>query len=535
MFFRQSPPQCTRTLGFSLIEVLIGIAIAGIGLLGIIELQRLHVQSNHLAQSRLFAINIARDKIISTRQQTFKTIIATPTPTVTSISNHLARFNVSSIIENRYYINGKWQKTALKLKPKPIPDAKHIEVTVDWLDLNGHKQSVIQVQHIAATNRQNTPLLESLSLNQEKPTTSYSTLQGIENPIIPLFEVNAKPPKSKRIKASTHPKLIIAPSGNSQRVQFNIDTYTDTNKIIEREDFATVSCTCTFSAANHSPSPVTLKLQNKQLIIDENSGTNWFKEHGTNVSVKNDSLCTKCCNTHHDDILAPARFSAIGQDNHPHFSIGAQLATVNGRYDEVCRFKRVNGHYKAVPDWKLIALIVLPQSYFTEQATAKANNRAYANYVKDIVKSYLLKTSAPTPLLTHHTFTTGSHQLVSRGVFVDLASLTQLDIQNIMREMPTNNQWYELVPFYDINLTLFASWHSSAPQTATVTNALQSSTLKQGQYYQARYSRGVLKTITKGISHISASISTDNTAVTGSPNITPNTPSISASLPVTIK
>lgn len=519
---RRGSPQ----LGFSLIEVLIGIAIAGVGIVGVIELQKLYMQSTSQANARVIAMKLATEKLEDTKSIEYKDLEASDTGESDNITHKVATFARKWKISNRYYVDGTWQTGTTGLDPVPTkPDAKAINVTVSWNDSNGDEQYVNQSKYISKTNGIYESSLEDLTLGGgAPPKVDFHSLGDLENPSISLLDPDATDRTDILSKETSKPEPKVSQRGNLHRVQFETVVYDSINDTQTLEDFATVNCDCAFTSNGDGKAPTTLKLDDGRLINDPDSGQEIAKEKGTDSNSGIEPLCTKCCAGHHDDVDAKARYSTNGTDNHSHYVIGNERASLSGSYNEACRFKRIDGFYELVPDWVLVDFIILPQSFFTDRTNGIANSEAYTAYVKRIIKAYILGQSfdpITKPTRVTDNVPAGASQLIARGIYIDLASLSQTDIDTIKSEISTNIKWLELVPFYDVNLTLFAQWHSSNTNIATVTSEPIKTIVNVDEYYYGTYSRGRLLSQTDGTSNITASINIDNTGITGTQSIIP--------------
>ena len=58
------------------------------------------------------------------------------------------------------------------------------------------------------------------------------------------------------------------------------------------------------------------------------------------------------------------------------------------------------------------------------------------------------------------------------------------------------------MPFYDINLTLLASWHADNPVIATVTSETMDTVIDPVNHYYNTYSRGRVTGIQDGVTNI---------------------------------
>jgi len=520
--------------GFSLIEVLIGIAISGVGILSVVQLQKLYIQSSTQINARVVALKLATEKIANTKLKTFSNIIASANGQRDQVIHKTLTFNRHWTISNRYYIDGVWQTGAKGLNPATaIPDEKIINITVKWHDLKGQSQVVRLAKYISKQGRmKDVPLHNLTSHSDSQPKVNYHRFLGLDNLPIPLFDAdNSSTNNLKRI--SSKPLRQTNLSNNLHRVEFSTLVFGSEDNTHIREDFATVNCHCSFGPDGNARTPITLKLDNNRLIIDPKSGQSVAKERGEDSESGLETLCSMCCTNHHDDTIARARYQPLGTDNHYHYRAGKVPPVASGAYLEACRFKRVNGFYQLVPDWLLIDLIIIPQSFFS----STKNTTAYTRYLKRLIKAYLLGNNINTvtkPNRISNSIPSGTSQLIARGIYIDLASLSSSDIALIKGQIGSNNEWLALIPFYDIDLTLLAKWHSSDIEVASITNQPIDAFANRHQYYDSGYSRGRLVAVMEGTTQITAAINANNTGLTNGVAITPSNTVKSDSIKLTV-
>lgn len=83
-------------------------------------------------------------------------------------------------------------------------------------------------------------------------------------------------------------------------------------------------------------------------------------------------------------------------------------------------------------------------------------------------------------------------------------------------------QWQQLVLFYDINLTLLASWHSDNPVIATVSDETMENIIDPVNHYYNTYSRGRVTGIVDGVTSIEVASYGGNAGITSTLAISPD-------------
>ncbi len=337
-------------------------------------------------------------------------------------------------------------------------------------------------------------------------------------------------------------------------VQFETVTYKpdnggNTQQVLQ--DLASVSCSCSYGSSVNAYLPGKAILTSSNLLY-WNVGSQVTKQTGVlNSSVRDQpSLCTSCCKDHFDGSGSSfEQFYAPLNTSRLRYNSG--LSSVNsGDYVDACRFVRLDGYYRPLPDWNLIKVIVTSADFLAKPA----NQTSYQNYIKYVVTTYITwqknilnwtaNPTATAPTITEFadwlpanaatggdtstkiTMNTGTAQLIARGIYVDLLSpdsLAKLDL--------TSQDLLAKVPFQDINLTMLAEWSlvplsgqltGSASDYVGVTNEPVKTVVDLGSYYFGSYSRGYLsaKKSTKDASNVLQSASIKVTAYQGNSGIT---------------
>lgn len=143
-----------RQRGFGLIEVMVTMLVLSVGILAHIGFQRMVFRDTNVAEARNNAVQLAAEKVEDLRAYTqlksetgkiaYEDIannaggrIAQGTLTV---GNTL--YNRIWKVKNWYYDSPNSAATQTVPSGDPLPDFKQIQVTVQWIDLEGAAQSV---------------------------------------------------------------------------------------------------------------------------------------------------------------------------------------------------------------------------------------------------------------------------------------------------------------------------------------------------------------------------------------------------------
>jgi len=524
--FSKSPSKKQR--GFTLIEVLIGVFIAAVGIVGVLEIQKHVMRSGNEVNARIIAMQLVREKLDDINNiDSFEDVGVTPPPADEGINKRNYSFTRSWQMTTHHF--DKDAATWGTVGAGESTDAKHVIVSVTWTDINNEVQTVNGDQIIAHASIHDTSGLSGAGGIRAEPNIPFTQLSTIENPPISLVDdVSAYP--DYNTKETSKPIPTVDAQNGQNLIQFETITY-DTNSDKQTlDDFVTVNCACSFNGSGDAKAPTILTLSDdkESLINDKDSGETITKTVGTVSSPNQQKLCTACCEDHHDSDLSSTKYVAgTSGGDHPHYSALLDTAVTSGDYVEACRFRRVEGFYEVVPDWQLADIIIMPKSYFYDNA----NVSTYVDYVKAVVKAKVMGSVTPTakPDVATRDMTdlvTGTYQLIARGIYVDLASLSSTDLTTIQSYVSGTDykpNWLEYVPFYEINLSLFADWATDPDPSlvATITNEDISTIVDPSTNYYGTYSRGWLTALATGNTDVTAVARTDNTGITGSGAILP--------------
>ena len=513
-----------RVNGFTLIEVLIGVFVAAVGIVGVLEIQKHVIKSGNVVNAYAIAMQMAREKIDDTKNIDDFSLIVTGSDNAVEKSNYTFTRSWKAVSYAYDEDNNNWAEAGVGVSV----DAKNLVVSVSWSDINGETQTVVQNQVLSKVSLHDSTTATDTSSPKGGPKVPFNEISSIENPPISLVDdVNTYPDYDTKETSKPVP-TIDARAGNNV-IQFETVTYDTSSDKQTLEDFVTLNCSCNLSGGQSdgvAPTILTIAEDGDSLIEDENSGQTVTKPVGTADSGQN-FLCDQCCEDHHDSDDVDAKYVAgTSSGDHPHYNENLNLVTGSGDYVEACRFRRIDGFYELVPDWQLADIIIMPKSYFVDDA----NVSAYVSYVKAVVQAKLMNNPATMPdkgtlgIRDMANLVAGEYQLIARGIYVDTGSLSSSDLAKVQSYVSGANykpNWLEYVPFYEINLSLFADWESSEPSIATITNEDISTIVDPDTDYYGTYSRGWLTAIANGDTTISGVARTDNTGITGSGAIIP--------------
>lgn len=362
-----------RIAGFSLIEVLVSVAVMSFGLLSLAALQSNLFKAGTESRAQSIALAMASEKIeyfegyrdraefqgftdgsnaavvvdgVSfTRTWTIQRY-AYPEPTAAAPSPSFALLATDTGETPSGYVSNN--------------EFKRVQVKVGWTDATGASREVALESAIAALSPQDTAKIAKVSsTGGPRGPEVIITNPANEEGVIPIAVGDGTD------TAATNPKPEVAGRGNSQRVietKFDVLTYaalsgTDNALAQSRVETVVAGCSCDYGNA---PSTSTRGKRptywnGLRYVVPEDATYAPPAGVDTSTSVQS-TQCTICCRDHHDPAnVAGAKFDPRRADHTKHqlynTSTG-QLGTLaaTGKYTEACRLIRVDGVYRVAAD-----------------------------------------------------------------------------------------------------------------------------------------------------------------------------------------
>nr|WP_158651881.1 prepilin-type N-terminal cleavage/methylation domain-containing protein [Marinobacterium profundum] len=530
--------------GFTLIEVLISLIVAMIGIVAILQLQGVFLATASNSQHRALAITVAEKKLEELRG--FDSIVTSSSSlsSFDGIDSGTATETVSAG-STSYSYNVAWTVTPYGVSgavaSMASADFKNITVNVNWG--SGVSDNVSLSSIIGAINPKISKFVDGGGLGGSSAQVNYTP--GLAPEIISIDLGDGTK------KETSKPLPVVSQKGTSNVVNFETVTYDSQFRAVT-EDFTTLNCECKLAGtgAGLTPAKTVYNATTKSLETDY-SYTSVSKETGAVYSSgsTNDQpdLCTRCCRDHHDNDsgtdssyrwywpgvgdASQAVFFNTSTGNHRHFHSSngtsfTEATAIDDRYRETCRFKRVDGIYRLMQDWKLHDITVMPSNYL---ASGAAGNALYKTYVGDYLDQLLTSGDFSTPISvskpTGRDLVSGAMgsiaqgsttQLLSRSIYVDpLTSSAVAAIQNIRA---ASGAWLSLVPFYEINTAFLSNWSTADATVASVKNEGVVTIVDPINNYYGSYSRGIISAVGSGTTSISATSLITNTGLIGHRN-----------------
>ncbi len=534
--------------GFSLVEVLIASLIIMLGVTGFVTLQTEYMRSDAKLNLRQVALQLAQEKLDDLRQfDVLRTTAGLPAyndigndaggglnagNVVVDIKTDATKtytFTRTWAVENQFYtdtdtdgIPDTWLTEGDIGIPVPAPDVpgqKIVTVNVSWTDPQGETKSIAVEGNVAPVL-----LARSFQANNEsdgaknQPKVAYTP--GLAPDVI-SYELG----NGESIETSK-PVPDIDKQGDNNLVQFETIRYInlpDQTDKLEQEDFLTVNCSCTLAGTGEGYTPSMTDYDGNELVVKP--GEKIQKQTGEADGSQQPAICNTCCRDHHDTqamIDQEQYYRKEGGEPHGHYkkmNDGSYLpaSSVGDAYDEVCRFKRVDGYFQMYPDWQLLDVIQFSDRYLLDTETL-AN---YTAYTESAIAARVLGSGAPSkPTDRSITMGPGGQQLISRGIYLDRMTTSHKQALKAMIEAGKED-WKAYAPFYDVNLTLLSQWSSKYSAIATVTNESIQTILDPVNDFYGTYSRGRVEALSDGTTAISNFAMGYNAGITGTAGISP--------------
>jgi type IV pilus modification protein PilV len=542
----------SKSRGFTLIEVLIALVVIGVGLVGVVQFQGKVLKSATDSELRSIAYSIAESELERLRSFSSKDAFFNITDRTASasveIGNDIQTFDYT-IDVNAF--NGANSEADDSLEA----DKKVVSVSVA-LPYGGDVNLSTVIALID-------PGESGLNDNDDGLSGTQATVQhspGVAPDVIAIDLGNGT------VKETSKPLPEVSQQGQnyaSTEVQFETVTYNSANNKQVTEDFVSVNCKCQLdqsvssgSEGNGQRAAFTYLNENTMNIDVNYPAVNEFvsKATGSVAESGQSYLCDRCCRDHHDKVTIPdldgsgyfenayrwywpnsSAYFSVDNGDHFHYDYDGsdfEKALLAGdQYLENCRFKRQDGIYRLIQDWRLVDITVMPSEYLIE---GSAGNTDYSNYVVSVAESMLdnatsggvVSFAQVNPSVTKPTgrdFVSGAlgsisvgetHQILTRSIYS--APLTSSAVQTISDRRTNDQSWLELMPLYEVNTTLLAEWVSGDDNKLSVENDPVVTIVDADANYYGTYRRGLITALASGSSvSLTASSAISNTGLVG--------------------
>jgi hypothetical protein len=423
-------------------------------------------------------------------------------------------FNLTWQITEQYYVDSdndgisdKWVTTKHKLAPQPIPQIpqrKLLTVLVAWSDPNA-KPKITSLDGVISPVPLSRSALLGTSLDDVKPRpdASYSWQSGISH------ELENK--QYSRDFISLPPVF----SNQDQSIDSTaIQTHLIDKTVEIKAEFKTIPCTCIIRGDGQGKTPSAVIMTDDKLSI---AAGKWKHKTTGNAQGSQHQLCDLCCRDHHDNpaMLRENNYYREHQGApHAHFTRADadtfKLATqIGDRYDEVCRFRRLDGDFTLTNDWQGIHTLVLPDHLEPQHIST------YRRYIKEVLKAHILDQAKPdSPFEKIIKMAKSVVQLQDRTIYLEpISTFHRAQIKRLIADNQAS--WLTLVPFYDFATSLQANWNVSKPDIIRVTNDLREPQIHLESHRYGSFSRGKLHRLSAGEITVHTSMLAGNEGILG--------------------
>lgn len=578
--------------GFSLIEALFSALILAIALLGLAGFQVAAMSDASLVKARSVAASLAQEKLDDLRgfnhvaddpATTTVNECAAPTFCFSEIAQNAGGAEASggTLVLPSGAVAGyldsysiAWDVTcsaetagsALSFGASCTDAvAKLATVTVSWQDSKGANQTLSLQGVIYAMDPARMAGGLARSFSSARPRASYTPV-GVPDAVpVPIDTGTGEH------KESSKPVPEVSTQGIAAEVSFDAVSYVSNGAgydMTQAEEFLTVACECAFDGTGTGRAPSRMIWNGTEL--EAKVGDEVSKTVGVPADNGQSDHCTACCKDHHD-VAGQTKYDPDRPDseyvggNHKHYwyqgcvaggstvgkTTGCNTADKNpangyavvdsGAYLESCRFKRVDGFWRVWQDWRQVKMTVVPYDYLQTSSNLDAYVDVIVAAVENTIRTDSGNGSTTIPTLSGRDISIASigasRQLLSRAVYVDRIyqadAPTALDTDyygHLVDLIADSDDWLNIVPFYEVNLTLLTDWSSDMSTKASVTSEDIQNIADVSSGYYNHYSRGEVTALASGSEtpSITATSRLHNTGVTGGINYSSPSYGISA-------
>jgi type IV pilus modification protein PilV len=502
--------------GFSLIEVLVSVAVLAFGLLALAALQSAMVRSSADTKARSVALSVAKDHVEELRS--YRTI-----DDYLALADGNASFTDAT--GTTYAVTTTVERFAFNPDPDGDPSTddgafeafdvdtgdltgglasdnefKRVSVNVGWTDANGQGQEIQIEDAIGAVSPENTGRLARRKGDGKIRAPVVLIRDPSSDPgVIPIAIGDGTG------TAATNPRPDVD-TGITLQTSYDIFTYSALNdgtgnaQAQARVETAIIGCRCDFGEADPDAVDFRPTYWNGERYVLPKEATGYAPQAGVANLQNNDPdqsvLCTTCCRDHHDpEGVAGPKFSPR-RDEHDHYQTDGVTLAEGGEYIEACRMIRVDGIFRVAADPYNEYTNILKTAVkdgddqpFTDPRPEEDASKAYQNFVVDYLETQALQPDPNDQLLQADADSKAENAglnnddveveigaerwMHARGLYIDWLEAEAIDaIDKSQSDCPEDLTESECLlramPFTTINLTELSQWSPAVAEAAPV-------------------------------------------------------------------
>ncbi|MDQ3524187.1 MAG: type IV pilus modification protein PilV, partial [Chloroflexota bacterium] len=371
-----------RDGGFSLIEVMVAVAVLAFGLMALAALQSTLIRASAETKAQSVGLAMAKDAVEQMRSyQAIAGYQAIDTRTEANAEqmsvggvNYRRWWTVTRYAYNptlNTFVNVAANTGATPTGFDSNNEFKRIQVNVAWTDATGATRSTSIEDALAALDPADSAKLARLGagMTPRKPKVIIWNPSNTEG-VIPIAIGGG----SETAATNPTPEVAGRNAGNARVIEtrFDILTYAalSGNRALAQARVETVvaGCQCDAVATAEQGFRPTY-WDGERYVVPQRVSNNAPARAATNLSVAQSPQCTICCRDHHDPASAVGPKFSPFIATHPHFAPDAVNVTTtgmdttlststpvavnpvtSGRYAEACRNIRVDGIFRVAAD-----------------------------------------------------------------------------------------------------------------------------------------------------------------------------------------
>ena len=428
MYLKRTNLKRAVRKGFSLMEVLIGIAIFAIGMMALAALQGNLTRSAADANVRMVATNFG-EALIEARKG-FARIATDPGgifPAYADIGNETITitqagivYTIASTVTDYYYILSGDNFSTTAPDGVSVSDFKYIQVTVSWVAPDFRTTEGAETTG-ASLGTGSISITDSISSLSSLASSRVVTATDVELDALPVDYSPGQRPDivslslgDNKFKESLLPEPDVIREGELVETRFDVITYSQTNTgalFLRREEFIAIACECALKAP---PGDDESAGRRPTIWAGDEYAEGHFvdKPYGISAVQLQSPFCDLCCRDHHDggssvddhtdtavnqfypfrdtgDYFGTGSFSGdhkhynrVRQGNNPVTLVLANA--VDDVYVEACRLVRKDGFFKVAQDFRQEDLNVFPEDFLDNQSEVDT----YSLYVTGAADAY---------------------------------------------------------------------------------------------------------------------------------------------------